>query len=644
MSSSRSSLPPAVPEQEHNKALKKGAVRFNSFPEQGQSVSSGSNVSRPTKKAGRKTKVDAAELYCLDIATHYDIDLEKDLVSFNVFENRITHVLESLAAVAKQRVPWMSAKVRIFLTGVNDLKVLTKVITKWVPVQVQEILSANAWAVDDVLKAGLTCQTTLGGCYLMVAKANDSSSKKAAKPIVIYVGVGMSSGGLKSRARNHFNPRYRKYNGNKKFYRYIAGEVDGTARSELAIKALCVLSSRADAEKPAFGVISELIEACFCIILGALPEENDVSHVHEFVKYRNMCPENFSCADSVIGANRISPTESIRLHIKGSGRQNGVSPEVKGIDDKSPLAIAAMKRYNCGNSYEESVSPMIARRPGVKEANLFIYFDNGCKIGLPVDLLRYLRVTEEIELTIVWEICDAGSRHQFSYLQEEVDDAELEDAYRLGINVQGVNENGQFFSFWVKRSSQGRDWSDQRNTVNHGGIAKCLSIIEAMEGRMQYPISFNRVPLKTTDERETTEFDIPVLVGGFRTTPASSPHFTNLIIDDVVHGQSFAAAEVCTCDIEYYKCVAYKHDNAVGLREAVILPDNLFVTNEGLEIDRSGRATDNGQDPGYTWVDLVGMAILDVGAPAIPTQIINQVARSWSYFVPNSPDAIFPDN
>ncbi|KAK6602316.1 hypothetical protein H4I95_07418 [Botrytis cinerea] len=555
-------------------------MRMIAYSDRGQSVSSSSNVHRLTK-AGRKTKIDAAVL--------------------------IAHILESLVAIAKQRVPWMSAIVRIFLTGVKDLKVLTKIITKWVPAQVQEILSANYRVVDDILKEGLSCGTTLGGCYLMVAKAIDPSSKKVAKPMAIYVGVGTSSSGLKGRARKHFNPRYRKYNGSKKFCRYIAGAVDGTDRENLAITALCVLSSRADTEKPAFGVISDLIEACFCILLGSLPEENDVPHVHEFVKYRNMCPEDIFCADSVIGANRISLTESIRLHTQGSGRQNGVAQEAKGLDDKSPLVIAAMKRYNCGNRYEESVSPNITRRSGVKEASIFAYFGNECKIGLPMDLFRYLRVTEEIELTIVWEINDVGSRHQFSYLQQEVIDAELEGAHRLGINVQGVNENGQFFSFWVKRSSQGRDWSDQRKTVNHG---------------VSY--SPNRVPLKTTDERKPTEFDVPILVGGLRTTPALSPHFTNLTIDDVARGQSFAAAEVCTCDIEWYKCVAYKHDNAVRLQKAVALPDNIFVTTEGLAIDRSGRAIDNGQDPGYTRVDLV--------------------TRSWSYFVPNAPDAIFPYN
>ncbi|TEY73173.1 hypothetical protein BOTCAL_0082g00240 [Botryotinia calthae] len=576
MSSSRS----ASAVKHLQKAWKSDTIRSNSFPDQELSVISHSNVPGPAK-AGRKTKVDAVVLYGLDIATQYDIDLEKDLANFNVFENRITHILESLMAVAKQRVPCMSAKVRIFLTGLKDLKVLTKVITKWVLVQVQEILGANYWAIDNIPKAGLSCETTLGGCYLMVAKANDSSSKKVAKPVVIYIGVGMSSSGLKGRARKHFNPRYRKYNGSKKFYRYISGAVDGTARINLAIIALCVLSSRADAEKPAFGVISDLIEAYFCILLGSLAEENDVPHVHEFVKYRNMCSEDIFCADSVIGANRICPTESIRLHTQGSGRQNGVAQKTKGVDDKSHLAIAAMRRYNCGNRYEEFVSPNIARRPGIKEAKIFAYFDNGCKIGLHMDLLRYLRVTEEIELTI---------------------------------------------------------------TVNHGGIAKCLSIMEAMEGRMQYPIPPNRVPPKTNDERKPTEFDVPILVGGIRTSPALSPHFTNLTIDDVAHGQSFAAAEVCTCDIEWYKCVVYKHDNAVGLQKAVTLPDNLFVTTEGLEIDRSGRAIDNGQDPGYTWVDLVGMAILDIGAPATPNQIINQVTRSWSYFVPNAPDAIFPDN
>ncbi|KAK6599152.1 hypothetical protein H4I96_08356 [Botrytis cinerea] len=551
-------------------------MRMIVHSDRGQSVSSSSNVHRLTK-AGRKTKVDAAVLYGLDIATQYGVYFEKDLANFNALENRIAHILESLVAIAKQRVPWMSAIVRIFLTGVKDLKVLTKIITKWVPAQVQEILSANYWVVDDILKEGLSCGTTLGGCYLMVAKAIDPSSKKVAKPMAIYVGVGTSSSGLKGRARKHFNPRYRKYNGSKKFCRYIAGAVDGTDRANLAITALCVLSSRADTEKPAFGVISDLIEACFCILLGSLPEENDVPHVHEFVK----------------------------LHTQGSGRQNGVAQEAKGLDDKSPLVIAAMKRYNCGNRYEESVSPNITRRSGVKEASIFAYFGNECKIGLPMDLFRYLRVTEEIELTIVWEINDVG-------------------AHRLGINVQGVNENGQFFSFWVKRSSQGRDWSDQRKTVNHGGIAKYLSIMEAMDGRMQYPIPPNRVPLKTTDERKLTEFDVPILVGGLRTTPALNPHFTNLTIDDVARGQSFAAAEVCTCDIEWYKCVAYKHDNAVGLQKAVALPDNIFVTTEGLAIDRSGRAIDNGQDPGYTRVDLV--------------------TRSWSYFVPNAPDAIFPYN
>ncbi|KAM0133564.1 hypothetical protein ACHAO1_006222 [Botrytis cinerea] len=582
-------------------------MRMIAYSDRGQSVSSSSNVHRLTK-AGRKTKVDAAVLYGLDIATQYGVYFEKDLANFNALENKIAHILESLVAIAKQRVPWMSAIVRIFLTGVKDLKVLTKIITKWVPAQVQEILSANYWVVDDILKEGLSCGTTLGGCYLMVAKAIDPSSKKVAKPMAIYVGVGTSSSGLKGRARKHFNPRYRKYNGSKKFCRYIAGAVDGTDRENLAITALCVLSSRADTEKPAFGVISDLIEACFCILLGSLPEENDVPHVHEFVKYRNMCPEDIFCADSVIGANRISLTESIRLHTQGSGRQNGVAQEAKGLDDKYPLVIAAMKRYNCGNRYEESVSPNIARRSGVKEASIFAYFDNECKIGLPMDLLRYLRVTKEIELTIVWEINDVVSRHQFLYLQEEVIDAELEGAYRLGINVQGVNENGQFFSFWVKRSSQGRDWSDQRKTVNHGGIAKCMSIMEAIYGWEDAP----------------TEFDVPILVGGLRTTPALNPHFTNVTIDDVARGQSFAAAEVCTCDIEWYKCVAYKHDNAVGLQKAVALPDNIFVTTEGLAIDRSGRAIDNGQDPGYTRVDLV--------------------TRSWSYFVPNAPDAIFPYN
>ncbi|KAM0312786.1 hypothetical protein ACHAO8_006068 [Botrytis cinerea] len=602
-------------------------MRMIVHSDRGQSVSSSSNVHRLTK-AGRKTKIDAAVLYGLDIATQYGVYFEKDLANFNALENRIAHILESLVAIAKQRVPWMSAIVRIFLTGVKDLKVLTKIITKWVPAQVQEILSANYWVVDDILKEGLSCGTTLGGCYLMVAKAIDPSPKKVAKPMAIYVGVGTSSSGLKGRARKHFNPRYRKYNGSKKFCRYIAGAVDGTDRENLAITALCVLSSRADTEKPAFGVISDLIEACFCILLGSLPEENDVPHVHEFVKYRNMCPEDIFCADSVIGANRISLTESIRLHTQGSGRQNGVAQEAKGLDDKYPLVIAAMKRYNCGNRYEESVSPNIARRSGVKEASIFAYFDNECKIGLPMDLLRYLRVTKEIELTIVWEINDVVSRHQFLYLQEEVIDAELEGAYRLGINVQGVNENGQFFSFWVKRSSQGRDWSDQRKTVNHGGIAKCMSIMEAIYGWEDAP----------------TEFDVPILVGGLRTTPALNPHFTNVTIDDVARGQSFAAAEVCTCDIEWYKCVAYKHENAVGLQKAVTLPDNLFVTTEGLAIDRSGRAIDNGQDPGYIWVDLVGMAILDIGAAATPNQIINQVTRSWSYFVPNAPDAIFPDN
>ncbi|CCD54516.1 hypothetical protein BofuT4_P125640.1 [Botrytis cinerea T4] len=573
-------------------------MRMIAYSDRGQSVSSSSNVHRLTK-AGRKTKVNAAVLYGLDIATQYGVYFEKDLANFNALENRIAHILESLVAIAKQRVPWMSAIVRIFLTGVKDLKVLTKIITKWVPAQVQEILSANYWVVDDILKEGLSCGTTLGGCYLMVAKAIDPSPKKVAKPMAIYVGVGTSSSGLKGRARKHFNPRYRKYNGSKKFCRYIAGAVDGTDRENLAITALCVLSSRADTEKPTFGVISDLIEACFCILLGSLPEENDVPHVHEFVKYRNMCPENIFCADSVIGANRISLTESIRLHTQGSGRQNGVAQEAKGLDDKSPLVIAAMKRYNCGNRYEESVSPNITRRSGVKEASIFAYFGNECKIGLPMDLFRYLRVTEEIELTIVWEINDVGSRHQFLYLQQEVIDAELEGAHRLGINVQGVNENGQFFSFWVKRSSQGRDWSDQRKTVNHGGIAKYLSIMEAMDGRMQYPIPPNRVPLKTTDERKLTEFDVPILVGGLRTTPALNPHFTNLTIDDVAR-----------------------------LQKAVALPDNIFVTTEGLAIDRSGRAIDNGQDPGYTRVDL----------------IINQVTRSWSYFVPNAPDAIFPYN
>jgi hypothetical protein len=497
------------------------------------------------------------------------------------------------------------------------------------------------WSLNDVLMAGHTRETNLIGCYFAVARNTDLSLYA---PASIYVGVGMGEGGIGGRTASHLSTYYRAHHESKCFYSWIAGKIDDVPRSDIQIVGLCVVGTHENAMRPAFGVIGDIIEASFCIMLRALPK--GVSDRHEWDKYTAMCPEDFRCVDPVIGTNMICPTQTFFVRKNASIRQNGIvelKPAKTSLkqatvlpDYLSTFQMGVAKRYNCGLSYEESPALCIQKNSkGRGNAHISIWFDDQCKIGMPTDVLRFLRVTELTSLSVKWEISDIGTRHQYAFLQDEANDPELEEARRLGINVSGVNDKCQFFSFWLRRFSQGHDVSPTRPTTNHHGIAKCLSIMEAMQGIYEDPVPPNRHCLSKSDAREPETFDKPELIGAKEVASLGIP-FTALVVDDIKYGESFPAPTVCTCDIDLYECVAYDHDNAVSEAKQVVDDEDLFTDSDGFHLGgRAKRLVDNSECPLYSLKNLIGMAILDIGAPATYQQVIDQIASSWSYYKPN---------
>jgi hypothetical protein len=100
----------------------------------------------------------------------------------------------------------------------------------------------------------------------------------------------------------------------------------------------------------------------------------------------------------------------------------------------------------------------------------FEYFIN---FTVPLDLLQFLRIKPSDEVTVRWEICPVPARYPL--FQERVIDEELTTSQRLSVKLSGVNDQGKIWSFFLRYPYFGKDWTDDRKTTNHYGMARILS-------------------------------------------------------------------------------------------------------------------------------------------------------------------------
>jgi hypothetical protein len=277
-----------------------------------------------------------------------------------------------------------------------------------------------------------------------------------------YMGTGIGTAGLLGRVKNHISTKYRQHSINsdrpKLLYKYTEGLMDGIPR-RLSFVAVAFLEASEHIK-----VISDIVELTFIALLGAM-QTDDPSNWYETKAYAALNTSTFVCREGLLPTNRMSPCQ--RFAIETNANQKDIILDQSAKDQ----VVAGFIHFQ--------------KHPSRPWTIAVVNFSELVQIAVSMKVLQRFQVTEG----------------------QDVDDPEAKEAYRLGIEVSGVQDDSQEpWSFWLRRNEDGEDWSERRPSSNHAGICLAMSIIESIEECRHLPVPASRTRLYSSDDVAIEDF------------------------------------------------------------------------------------------------------------------------------------------
>lgn len=502
-----------------------------------------------------------------------------------IFVACIHHIIIGLIRLAHEQVFFMKTDVKNYL-ATCDSTGLARFIASYVPSQVQDALSGDTWSWKDLMWGPSTWNTITKGIYFLVGVPVLSSFSDL-KETVNYVGSACGRDGLVGRVKkDHMSQHHRLKEISKLLYRYIEGLEDDSKREISACSLAMFTGLTSDLLRsrgfPTDEVFYDIIETTFIILLGTMSLK---WNLHEVQAYTALCPPGFVCRDTgIMPVNRMIPTQQY-IFSKNRGEPSEERLWERDIIRSEHQATQA--RYDSGYSHHEiqkmdyegvgdalewrkltqGTTTLTATPDGLLAR---IWFGFTLFLPVPAKLLQRLGVHITDDIHVNWNISDEESK--FSWIQEAITDREITKAKRLSVQLSGTNSTGDTWSFYLRRPYTATDWGQRRSTSNHTGVAKSLSMLEAMLGIRKLPVPWTRVLLSqadqhtgSSDERETSPPEIFDLTGLDSSIKNS---FDGLRINDVDLASTLPLPS-CTCGNLLWKCELHTQSTVVVASAAV---------------------------------------------------------------------------
>lgn len=420
---------------------------------------------------------------------------------------------------------------------------LLSLILSFVPDVVQSALNEATWCLADLMYNTSSYMTSRKGIYFGAA-----TDTNAAFPVAGYVGTSLGMNGIMGRVKNHTSQKYRlrdlASNRPKLLYKYVEGWID--TRRTLSFISLAYFQFTGLTSDFESQVLSDIVELMFMVLLDVL-EIGDTDNWYQTKVYADLRPNTFRCRDQILPTNRISPCQAFAIT-----RKANVIPEVIDQSCYTHQKIVAVKFGD------------VLDRPW---KTAYFFFSDILRIPVALKVLQRFRVQEDQMVTVRFDLWEGGVPHPNRWIQEQVDDPESKEAYSLGIEVSGSYGEAQTpFSFWLRRNTDGEDWSSERLTSNHSGIAVAMSIIESLQDQRRLPVPRNRVKVCGNDPVKAEYHPCDDLTGTSdyeaRATYRARD-YTSVTNGTMVHMDKTFEEELgrlCVCDLPQYDCMAAEHD------------------------------------------------------------------------------------